>query len=446
MKKLSLTIFLAFLMPCTAIAQTGGHRESCEVCGMYIDVFHDTSCELALKDGETLKTCGVACMLRIVNDRGGPDAFKSITVHDWEGKETVPAKDATYVIGSRVVPDMIPNVIAFAGRETAESFQAKEGGEILDFNQALLSISPMGLTMPTRIKPAALPPRGAFGAGLGYMYMVMDEVKLGSNSEDPDDFIKRPGQKMGPKKMTSSGEMIMFNYGLLENLAVGLNASYLEKKMEMYKMGGKVTDTTRNSGFGDIGLNLRYNLWKNPYYSKFFSLLAETTIPTGDFDEDFITMPGLQLGTGAFTFTGGLLFSHREGNFWFHYLTSYTTKFENSDEYKFGDRIFAGAAAHYTPNYDLLLGLEADASYTEKDEYRGEKIGNTGGYRSNITAVADYKFLTVLGGSFSLRLTGGIPVYEDLNHYYDGMMEKAKLGGGWFVNAQLNFRRRFPVY
>ena len=46
----------------------------------------------------------------------------------------------------------------------------------MSFTQALLSISPMGMTMPTRINPAVPPPRGVMGVGVGYMYMNMDAL------------------------------------------------------------------------------------------------------------------------------------------------------------------------------------------------------------------------------------------------------------------------------
>ena len=446
MKRL-LPIIFVFVLGVSQVAYAGERgRPSCTVCGMYIDLYHDTSTELALKNGERINTCGVACMLRVVNDEGGPDAFTSIMVHDWKSKLLIPAEAATYVIGSRVIPDMIPNIIAFEKKSDAEDFRLKEGGQLLDFTQALLSISPMGMTMPTRIKPAVLPPKGAFGVGISYMHMTMDRVKLGSDSIDPLDFVRRAGQMMGPKKMASDGRMLMVNYGLTDNLTLGVSASYLEKKMEMYKMGGKVIETQRNSGFGDINLNLRYNVWKNVYYSKFFTLLAETTIPTGNFEEKYISMPGLQTGAGAFSFTGGILFSHRYGKFWFHYMASYTARYENSDNYRFGDTTHIGAAVHYTPNYDLMTGLELDAAYTAKDRYMGEPVGNTGGFVTNLSGVVDWKFITAFGGNFSLRVTAGIPLYENLNHYTAGTTEKAKLGGGYYGAGMISFKRRFQVF
>jgi hypothetical protein len=443
MKKIFFVLVLVFVFaPQWSFAEEHTGRETCKVCGMYIDRYHDTSTELTGKDGKKFKTCGVACMIRIVNDSGGPAAFSSIMVHGWDNKDLLPADKAVYVIGSKVIPDMIPNIIAFSGKEAADSFMAKEGGKSLDFKQALLSISPMGMTMPVRLKTAVLSPRGSYSIGAGYMVMTMDKVKFGSNTVDTRDFVKRPGQMAGPKKMETKAEMLMLMYSITDNLSAGVNLNYFDKEMEKYMKAGKLEDTTTNSGFGDIGLSFRYSVWKDAYYSKFFSLLAETTIPSGDFDKAYIFSPGLQIGTGAFTLTGGLVFSHRISDFWLHYLASYTGAYENGDEYKFGNISRAGAAVHYTPTYNFMVGLEADANFFEKSKYRGETVGNTGGFRSYISPVVDWRFLTGLGDNFSVRLTGGIPIYEDMNHYTSGSSEKVQMGRGYFVNAMLTFRGR----
>lgn len=157
-------------------------------------------------------------------------------------------------------------------------------------------------------------------------------------------------------------------------------------------------------------------------------------------------MPTMQVGTGAFTFTGGLLFSHRYADFWFHYMASYTSMLENGDDYKFGDTSRFGAAVHYTPNYDFLIGLEVDGAYAAKDRYQGSSVDSTGGFRSNLSGVAEWKFMTALGGTLSVRGSGGVPIYENLNYYRVGQSDKAKLGGGYFVSGSINFSRRFPVF
>ncbi|MEI6269642.1 MAG: nitrous oxide reductase accessory protein NosL, partial [Methylococcaceae bacterium] len=123
-----LVVFQFSLMSSGASAEEAHKRESCRVCGMYIDQYQKSAAELTYLDGKKEYTCGVACMLREVEDAGGISAFKSVQVHDWVSGKLVDAEAATYVIGSQVIPDMVPNYIAFAKREEAEAFMAKEGG------------------------------------------------------------------------------------------------------------------------------------------------------------------------------------------------------------------------------------------------------------------------------------------------------------------------------
>jgi len=437
---------LLLLLPPTAaaLADAGGARAGCQVCGMYIDQYQQTTGALKDQAGKTTQTCGVACLLRLVQDAGGPDAFAAILVRDFKtGKETQ-AREAVYVLSSDLTPDMMPSIIAFATREAATSFQQEHHGELITFDQALAVISPMAMTMPTRLQSAVLPAQGSFGLGVGGMHMEMDTAKIGSESEDPYDLVVRQGG-MGPKVMTADGTMIMASYGITDALALGVNASYLDKKMESYTMGGKGTAETINRGLSDIDVSLRYNLWKNTGYSQFVSLLGGVSLPTGEFDTALISMPGVQMGTGDYTLLGGLLYTYRLGDFWLHASGNYRYKLENRDDYKFGDDRGLGLAVHYTPNYNLMVGLEADAVSTDKNEYNNVDVAKSGGFRGNLAGVASWRFLTALGGNFSLKLAVGLPLYEDLNHETAMGMEKTQLGGGWFGNLSLSFQRRLAV-
>ena len=115
-------------------------REGCHLCGMYIDQYQATSATVATKEGKVEKTCGVADLLRLVAEEGGPASFTSVTVHDWTGGGEIPAAEASYVIGSDLVPDMIPNIIAFTDQEGAKKFMTEHGGQLLSFSQALLAV------------------------------------------------------------------------------------------------------------------------------------------------------------------------------------------------------------------------------------------------------------------------------------------------------------------
>ena len=73
-----------FLLVSTSLAVAeGSDRASCQVCGMYIDDYQKTAGKLEYKTGEVVQSCGLACLLRLVQDEGGPDAFTSLLVKDW---------------------------------------------------------------------------------------------------------------------------------------------------------------------------------------------------------------------------------------------------------------------------------------------------------------------------------------------------------------------------
>lgn len=422
-----------------ASAAQAGEREGCRLCGMYIDQYQATSAIVTGKDGRVEKTCGGADMLRLVADAGGIEAFASVLVHDWASGKEIAAAEATYVIGSDLVPDMIPNIIAFADQDGAKKFISEHGGQTLTFSQALLAVSPMGMTMPNRVNSAVPPPKGSVGVGAGYMGMAKDDLMMGSDKVSSAQFLAATGGlsplPMIPKKMEASGPMLMANYGLTDRLSVTAKISDLDKIMTSTMRNGSAEKVTKHKGVTDLELKAVYNLWRDDYYSKFVSLMGNLTLPTGDFDTTYRTMPGLQLGTGSVNLGGGLLGSLRFGDFWLHGEASYLANRENGDDYEFGDVTKLGAALHYTPNYDLMLGLELDATETGKNENFGVKVQNSGGRAVMLTGVASWRFLSAFGGNFSLNGSYGLPLYEDVNLY--------GLGTDYAATAMLNFKHRF---
>lgn len=457
---LILALFLLMLMS-TRLSAHEQHesqeRPSCRVCGMYIDQYQKSAAELVFKDGKKEYTCGVACMLREVTDAGGLSAFKSVKVHDWVSGKLVDAETATYVIGSNVIPDMVPNYIAFANREEAEAFVAKEGGEVIDFNIAYDDISPVGTTAPFRVRTAVTPGAGNFSAGMVYGYTEKNQIMSGSNSIDPTHFIQsNPAQPRAPKEMQVQQQSLTLNWSPTDNLALFMNIPWFEKRLTQLTQtqpttrpikAGTFGQTVDNeNGLGDISIEGRYNLWRSTRWDKFATILLGTTLPTGHFDGTVTAgtigqAAGLQLGKGTATFTGGMLYSQRWKDFWFHSSALYTVNPENDDDFAYGDVVNGAIALHYTPTYNLMVGIEMDASYAAENQYRGFDIGNSGGTTTNLAFVSDYRFLNAFGGNFKLRGSIGMPIYEDLNSKKSfnsrGTQEQVQLGNGFFANASI---------
>ena len=443
-------------------------RESCRVCGMYIDEYPRSAAELVYKDGKREYTCGVACMLRLVEDAGGPSAFTSIKVHDWNSGKETDGVTVHYVIGSKVIPDMLPNYIAFASREEADAFVAKEGGQVITFGQAMEDLSPAGTTAPFRIRTAVTPGKGNFSTGFNCGYLTRNVIRKGTNMKDPTDFINaNRSQPKAPDEVRVWQQGLFFNYSPMDDLALFLNVPWFEKRQTTLvrnPANGQIGSVlAKDDGIGDIQLEGRYNLWHSTFYSQFASLLLRTSLPTGQFSGNraydpvsgnyLVTMsPALQLGQETFTVGGGLLYSQRWKDFWFHGSVIYDFNAENHENYKFGDTITLGAALHYTPNYDLMVGIEMDLAYAWRNEDMGYDIGNSGGTRSNVAVVFDWRFLNAFGGNFKLRGSAGLPVYEDLN---DRVMinpmsrqpfTQVQSGGGFFANLAITWTTRFNPF
>ncbi|MDD5036719.1 MAG: hypothetical protein PHE55_18460, partial [Methylococcaceae bacterium] len=323
---------------------------------------------------------------------------------------------------------------------------------------------------------AVTPGRGNFSVGVVYGYTQKDQVRRGSGSTDPGAFIHgNTAQPKAPREQQVHQQAINFNYSPTDDLALFVNVPWFERRSDTLTqtaptktMPGKFGETiTDENGIGDIALEGRYNLWRSTRWDQFASLLLGTTLPTGHFDGELDTKidpvakrrlistatgPGLQQGKDTATFTGGLLYSQRWKDFWLHTSALYTVNPQNDSHFAFGDVATVGLALHYTPDYNLMVGVEMDASYTEKNKDQGYKVGNSGGTQSNLAVVFDYRFLNALGGNFKLRGSVGLPIYEDLN-FQNAVNAKGKpfqqvqLGEGFFGNLAVQWTfRSAPNY
>lgn len=436
-------------------------RPACRVCGMWIDQYIKTAGYIVYKNDDKAYTCGVACLLREIDDAGGIAELKSAKVTDWVSGELVDAETATFVLGSQVIPDMLPNYIAFAKREEAEAFAAKEGGEVIDFNVAFSDVSPVGTTAPFRIRTAVTPGAGNFSVGMVYGYATKDSVKNGSDGSEPNQFIRgNRAQLQAPNDSHMHQQALTVNYSPTDNLALFMNIPWFERRASTLTQPapGRFGETlAEENGLGDISLEGRYNFWHTTHYDKFASLLLGTSLPTGEFNGDrtrnaalnrmlVARSPGMQLGKDTATFTGGMLYSQRWKDFWLHLSALHTVNPENGYQFKYGDVTTGGLALHYTPNYDLMVGIELDSSYSQKNEDMGYQVGNSGGVATNLAFVGDYRFMNAFGGNFKLRGSVGLPIYEDLNSLRvrtsRGVLTQVQGGDGYFANLAIQWTYR----
>ncbi|HHD56312.1 MAG TPA: hypothetical protein ENK89_01365 [Desulfobulbaceae bacterium] len=382
----------------------------CHICGMYIDHYRKTAFRLVFKDGKEFYYCGCSCALRDINEYGGLSAVREGYATGWIHQKPVDFREATYVIGSNLIPDMIPNIIAFQAETDAEFFVAKHGGRVESLEHLLALISPVGMTIPFRIPPAATPPKGIFATAVGYKEMRKDDLMAGTDDISYDRAFE--SRSMRPDKVTAKSTFFKMVYGLTDNMTLAAVIPHVHKKLTVRKKKGG-TSSRSNSGQGDVSMSLRWRLYHDVYFDKHFGLYFGASIPTGDYDKSLPT--ALQLGKGSAAMTGGLLWSQHIGEFWFHSSLLGTHNFENDDDFQYGDTVKAGLALHYTPNPDNIIGVELDGSVAGHSRSMERDVHDSGGIGAYVSLVTQNRIVDFLGGSLSLRGMFGIPLYENVN-------------------------------
>ncbi len=117
------------------LIQKGEAKKWCAVCGMNLKMFWKTSHAVLLKDGSTKQYCSLRCLA--ADYPNIKDKIKEIMAVDAKTQKLINAKDAYYVVGSKI-PGTMSKVskFAFANKKDALEFQKKYGGEIMAFDLA----------------------------------------------------------------------------------------------------------------------------------------------------------------------------------------------------------------------------------------------------------------------------------------------------------------------
>ena len=111
-------------------------RKDCRVCGMWIDQYLHTRHVMLMADGTQIFFCSFTCAAKYLKMNKPP--AKLLQVADYLTTDLVGAEDAFYLVGSDAPPVMsYTSIIAFADRESAESFQDLHGGRIMTYAEVL---------------------------------------------------------------------------------------------------------------------------------------------------------------------------------------------------------------------------------------------------------------------------------------------------------------------
>jgi len=131
----SLIITTLLLTGIYASAHTA-ERESCAVCGMYLDLYEKTRFVILFNDDTSKSTCSLACASGVINQNRG--RIKGVKVADFLTGKLLDADKAYFLEGSDIPGVMsYTGRIAFSSKTQALIFRNKHGGRIITFDQAL---------------------------------------------------------------------------------------------------------------------------------------------------------------------------------------------------------------------------------------------------------------------------------------------------------------------
>jgi len=116
----------------------------CPLCGMNLEMYHQTSNRLTFSDGTKVQTCSIFCAAQFYEKR--PTEIDRWEVVDYETKGWIDARKAHWLVGSDI-PGVMTAIskLAFLSMEDAKKYQKKHGGTIGTFDDALnRTLSDMG--------------------------------------------------------------------------------------------------------------------------------------------------------------------------------------------------------------------------------------------------------------------------------------------------------------
>lgn len=321
-----------------------------------------------------------------------------------------------------------------------------------------LCCSKCGGNMPMNIPGGGVPETHEFRFKLSPMFMSMDGLLDGSTDLNEESLLGMPS--MG-KFMAVQTEMDMYmvnvaaGYSFTDDLFGGIMLMWRKNDMDM-KFNSNMKTTTgqdgftmKSSGMGDTMLMGKYRLYTDDPLipASQFSLFFGVSLPTGSINEKNSNHPlgmrkgeqlpySMQLGSGTFDPTFGLLYQGSSSPLWWGANLTYTGRwYENSRDYRLGDEYRYDLYGMYQFRYDTLVQLQINGKYQgeikgEMDEFRTGLSGrstqgdpssplmtplwnaeNYGGHKISVTAGLQWQPFPL----HILDLSVGVPIFQHLN-------------------------------
>jgi len=217
--------------------------------------------------------------------------------------------------------------------------------------------------------------------------------------------------------------LLEINYGITDRFSLSGTFSFVQKYRESGLGNPGGTRTSATNGIGDGVLLARYVLSQQSLWNRYhLALGAGTKAPfgsTSDRDPNGVLFNAdMQPGTGAWD---GVFWSQTAISLlprstinvsWInsYRLTGTNERFTENDDYRFGNEFISNLSASNSINDRVSYALNLRYRSTTPDQRNEEKMPNTGGMWLSI--IPD--LFVGLSESLSVKLSGQIPVYQDL--------------------------------
>ena len=341
-----------------------------------------------------------------------------------------------------------------------------------------------GGNMPMNIPGGGVPETHEYRVKISPMVMSMDGLRDGTSSVDGDSLLGMPaaGKFMA---VPTSMEMRMLNitagYSFTDDLFGGVMMMWKQNSMDMkfnsamQTMTGQEGFTMKSGGLADTMLMGKYRLYTDDPLipSKQYSLLFALSLPTGSIDQRNDEHPlamrqnellpyGMQIGSGTYDPTIGLLYQASSSPWWWGVNASYTARlYDNDRDYRLGNEARLDGYAMYQFSPSWLVQGQLNAKHQgkisgEMDEYTSGASGHAMQGVASSPAMTPLWDTSNYGGTQLFTTLGlqwqpaplhivdfnvGLPLYRDLNG--PQLEEDYRVMLTWFVEIVTEKSRRF---
>lgn len=315
-----------------------------------------------------------------------------------------------------------------------------------------------GGNMPMNIPGAGVPETKEVRIKASTMFMSMRDLQDQGDNVSSQKLLGMSGEYMAaPTRMDMRMFNITLGYSFTDDLFGGVMFMHKENRMDMKfnammagpMMTGQSGFTMESTGIADTMLMGKYRLYTDDPLipTRQVSLFFGLNLPTGSIDKKNSDHPltmrksellpySMQLGSGTFDPTLGVLYQGSKSPYWWGINATYTARlYDNDRDYRLGDEINFDLYAMYQFRYDLLGQIQINGKYWDriKGEMHESKTGESGRAVKNdpsspyMTPQWDpdnyggTKLMTTLGLQWQpaplhiVDFNIGIPVYQHLN-------------------------------